>query len=184
VAAWQAVDLGERRIDRLCVEAPPALEERFLVTEVPYVRATARDHDRVRHQVQSPLDQIPPDRRQADERADAGSIHAPRSILSEVIEESRPGVLTRAKEYRVGMQRRFIRQRRHVQSAERHVDATAPVVVRDAIGTLRGCDVDLNHDQIRLIRQLECFDVLVLDLNLGVFVEVPGERRQAEGREE
>ena len=71
MAARQALDLRERGINRLRVEAPSAFEERFLVAEVADMRTAARDDDRVRHQVQVPLDQIAPDRRQARQRADS-----------------------------------------------------------------------------------------------------------------
>ena len=184
VTARESLDLGQRRIDGLGIEGAAPFEECLLVTEVAHVRTAARDHDRVRHQVQSPLDQIPPDRRQPCERADAGSIRALGLAPSEVSEEARPRVLSRANEDRVGVQRRFLRQRRDVQPAERDVDATAPVVVRNPIGAPRGGDVDLNHDEVRRVRDVERLDVLVLDLDVGVVVEVPGQRRQAEGREE
>ena len=70
----QALDLGERGIDGLGIEGPPAFEERLLVTEVAHVRAAPRNHDRVRHQVQVPLDQVAPDGRKRRQRPLAGNI--------------------------------------------------------------------------------------------------------------
>ena len=70
MTAGEAIDLGERRIDGLRVERAPAFEERLLVAEVAHVRAAARDNDGVRDEIQLPLDEIAPDRRQADQRSD------------------------------------------------------------------------------------------------------------------
>jgi hypothetical protein len=49
VTAGKALDLGERLVHALRVEAAPALEEGVSVAEVAMVRAAARDDDRVRH---------------------------------------------------------------------------------------------------------------------------------------
>jgi hypothetical protein len=69
VAAGQPVDFRERVINELRVELFPALEEGDLVAEVADVRAAARYHDRVRDQVQVPLDQVAADWRQPGQRA-------------------------------------------------------------------------------------------------------------------
>ena len=68
VTAGQAIDLRERFVDRLCIEGPPALEERLLVAEVADVRAPARYHDRIRNEIELPLDQIPANRRKIRQR--------------------------------------------------------------------------------------------------------------------
>ena len=60
---------GKRRIDGLRVEARAAGEERVLVAEVADVRTPARHDDRVRHEIEMTLQQIPADRRQRGERA-------------------------------------------------------------------------------------------------------------------
>jgi hypothetical protein len=49
---------------------------------------------------------------------------------------------------------------------------------------VRGGDVDLNHDEIGLVVQVELLDVLVLDLDLVVRPGVGSKRREAERREE
>ena len=69
VAAGQAVDLGQRLVDRAGVERLAAGEEGLLVAEIAGVRAAARDHQRVGHQVERALDQVAADRRQALQRA-------------------------------------------------------------------------------------------------------------------
>ena len=51
-----------------------------------------------------------------------------------------------------------------MQSAEHHVRATISVVVGEVIRTIGRRDVDLNHDEIGCIVQVERFDVLVLKL--------------------
>ena len=63
MTAGQAIDFRQRRVDRLRVEGSPAFEERLLVAEVADVRAAARYDDRVRDEIEPPLDQIAADRR-------------------------------------------------------------------------------------------------------------------------
>ena len=137
--ARQPLDLRERGVDGLRVERPAAFEERLLVAEVADVRAAARHDDRVRHQIETPLDQIAADRRQAGERASLRSIHALGMAAAEVGEESRPRVLAGPEEDRVGVRGRLVRQRRDVQAAERHVRAARAVVIGecDTRGTPR-----------------------------------------------
>ena len=134
------------------------------------MRAAARDDDRVRHEIEMPLDQIAPDRRKAGQRPERRSIHALRAAAPEIGEELRPGVLAGAEEDRVGVRGRLVRQRRHVQSAKRDVRAPPPVVIGDAIGAVRRRDVDLNHDEVRRVVQVERLDVLVLNLHVVVIV--------------
>ena len=114
------------------------------------------------------------------QRANAGLIRALGPTTLEVGEKARPCILARAEEDRIGVPHRLCGQRRHVQPAERDVSPTLPVVVRDPVCTLRRRDIDLNHDQIRCVREIEGFDMLVLDFNFRVIAEVPGERRQAQ----
>ena len=68
MTARQPLDLGQRRIDGLRIKRAPAFEERLLVAEVAHVRASARDDDRVGDEVELPLDQIAPNRRNAGQR--------------------------------------------------------------------------------------------------------------------
>jgi hypothetical protein len=68
VTAGQAIDLRERFVDGLRIEGPPALEERLLVAEVADMGAPARHHDRIRNEIERPLDQIPANRRKIRQR--------------------------------------------------------------------------------------------------------------------
>src|SRR6185369_6028760 len=54
----QSVDLGQRLVDLLSVEAFASFEERDLVAEVASMRATARHDYRVWYQVQMTLDEV------------------------------------------------------------------------------------------------------------------------------
>src|SRR6185503_4150967 len=99
----QTVDLGEGRIDRLGVERTAPFEERLLVTEVTDVRAAPRHDDRVGNEVQPPLDQIAPDRRDSRKRAHARSVEAFGLAAAQISEELRPRILPGAQKDRVRM---------------------------------------------------------------------------------
>src|SRR5581483_3623153 len=71
-------------------------------------------------------------------------------------------------------------KRGDMKSAERDVAPLAAIVVRDAIGPMSGRDIDLNHHQVRLVVEVEPFDVLILDVDLVVRIEVAGQRGEAE----
>ena len=58
------------------------------------------------------------------------------------------------------------------------------VVIRDAIGAVRGGDVDLNDDEVRRVVQVERLHVLVLNLHVVVIAQIRGQRREAERREQ
>ena len=114
------------------------------------------------------LDQIAANRRQRLERAHALTDNASRAAAPEVGEKFRPGVFAGAEKDRIGVRRGFVRQRRHMQAAKRDVGAFRPVVIGQAIRAVGRGDVDLNHDQIGLVVQVERFDVLVLNLDVIV----------------
>src|SRR5258706_2267398 len=98
----QPRDLRERVIDPLRVESAAAFEERVFVAEVAMLRAAARDHDRVRHEVPSALDQIAAYRRQAIERAvRRRSIHARGTPGAEIRQERGERLLRRPETDRV-----------------------------------------------------------------------------------
>ena len=82
MTAGQTIDFGQGGIDALRIKGSPAFEERLLVAEVADVRASARDDNRVRNEVQPPLDQIAANRRQPGQRAQRGLIHALRRIAA------------------------------------------------------------------------------------------------------
>jgi hypothetical protein len=84
-------------------------------------------------------------------------------------------LLGRAKEHSVGVRRRFVGQRRHVQPAHRDEGPPGPVVVRNAIGTIGVRDIALNQDEIRPVVELEALHVFVHENRLIVWRQ---ERRQ------
>src|SRR5262249_61442246 len=106
----QTFDLSKRVIHCLRVERSSALEKRLRVTEIAGVRASARDHDRIRHQVKMTLDQIAANLRQAVERADRRAIELTRPPRTKVPKEYRPRVFARPDEYGVGMPGGLFRQ--------------------------------------------------------------------------
>ena len=89
-----------------------------------------------------------------------------------------------SEEDRVGVRRRFGRQRGHVQAAEDDEDAARAIAVRDPVRPVRVRDVDLDHDEVRRVVRGQALDVLVDDHRLVVRPQVGGERRQAERREQ
>ena len=185
VPSGQPVDLRQRGVDRLRVERLPAVEERVLVAEVAVVRAAAGHHDRVRYQVPVPLDQVPPDRRQPVERPLPRLIPPPRFTAAEVVEEHRPGVLTRPEKHRVGVRGGLVGQRGHVQPAERDEHAAGTVRVGQLVRAAGRGDVDLDHHEVGpVVVEVEPPHVLVPDPHLVVRAQVPGQRRQAQRREQ
>jgi len=181
---WQPRDLGKGVVHPLCVEAAAACEECVLVTEGAVVRAAARHHDRVRHQVAVPLNQIPADRRDALERADCRHVPPLRPASRQVVEEPGKGVFAGPEHDRVRVRGCLVRKRRDVQSPEHHVGTAGAVVIRDAVGPVGIGDVDLNDDEIGVILEVERFDVLVLDRDGEVRVEVCRQGREPEGRKQ
>ena len=87
-------------------------------------------------------------------------------------------------ENRVRMRSGFVGQRRHVQSAKRHVRPSTAVVIGEAIRAMSGRDVDLNDDKVRRIIQIERLHVLILNLDVRVVSQVGGQRGQAQRREQ
>ena len=120
------------------------------------------------------LDEIATDRWEPCERADVRLITAFREAATEVVEEARPRVLARAEKDRVRVRGGLPWQRGHMQPAERHVSALLPIVVGDAIRTMRRRDVDLNDDNVGLIVQVQSLDVLVLNLDLIAVAQIAG----------
>ena len=112
------VDLGQGRVDGLRVELLASFEESDLVAEVTYVRAAARDDDRVGHEVQPPLDQVAADGRHAEEGAVLGDVPGTRPTGPEISQELRPRVLARTKKYRVRVLRRLLGQRGDMQTSQ------------------------------------------------------------------
>ena len=82
------------------------------------------------------------------------------------------------------MRRRFVGQRRDVQTSERDEGTLGAIVIGQPVGAPRVRDVDLDDYEIRPIVSGQRLDVLVDDLGLVVRPQVRGKRGEAERREE
>ena len=116
------------------------------------MRAAARHDDRVRHEIEVALDQIAADRRQLRQRprlaTDRRAAGCPsRKSARNCGHVSSPG----PRKIVSACARRFVRQRRHVQAAEHDVCTSRAVVIGQAIRAVRRRDVDLNHDEFRVV---------------------------------
>jgi hypothetical protein len=80
--------------------------------------------------------------------------------------------------------RGLARERRDVEAAEDDEDTPGTVAIGDRVGTPGRRDVHLDPHEVGRTARVEVPDVLVLDADLVRGVEVAGERREAEGREE
>jgi hypothetical protein len=148
------------------------------------VWATPRDHDGIGNQIQVPANQVSTDARQSLESSRRGPIDWSRSSGSVVLQECRPHIFTRTHANRVGMLSGLVRQRRDVQPAEHHVRAFLPVMVGYLIGAVRRCDVDLDYDEVRLIVEIEDFNVFILQGDLIVSAEISCECSKPQWRKE
>ncbi len=184
VTPGQALDFRKRRIDGLRVKPATALEERVLVAEIADVRTTARDDDRVRHEIPCALDQIAPHSRQPVERADPRLITPGGRAASIVVEKLRPGIFAGPEKNRVRMRCGLLGQRRYVQAAEHDISAAFAVMVGQTIRPPRRRDVDLDDDQVRAVLELQPLDMLVLNFHVIVVAHVPGERGETERRKQ
>src|SRR5580704_8148818 len=92
VSAGETVDFRQSVVHRLRVESASTGEEGLLLAEIADMRATSRDHDGIRDQIEMPLDQIAADRLQADERANGGIVATSGRAAAVIAEEMGPGV--------------------------------------------------------------------------------------------
>src|SRR5215468_5544977 len=65
----QARNLRQRIVHPLRVKRAPSLKEGVLVAKIAVLWTSTRDHNRIRHQIQSPPDQISPHRGNSLQRA-------------------------------------------------------------------------------------------------------------------
>lgn len=169
MSARQPLDLGQCLVDPLGVETAPAAEKGILVAEVAMLRTTARDDDRIGHEIALALDQVAADRRQALDRAAAGRdvarLRAPRA---EVIEEARECLLAGADEDGVGVARRFLGHGGDVQPAECDEAALGAIVIGQRIGAIGVGDIDLDDDEIGRVVGAQQLDMIVDQLRLIV----------------
>lgn len=71
-----------------------------------------------------------------------------------------------------------------MKAAKHDVNATHAIMIRDLIGPICVCDVDLNHDEVRVITQIKSLHVFILNCNIEVRIEVCSEGGQSERREQ
>ena len=74
---------------------------------------------------------------------------------AKIREELRKRLIAGSEKDGIGVRRRFVRQRRNMQAAQRHEHAQRPVPVRQPIRAAGVGDVDLDDDQIRQIRSAD-----------------------------
>jgi len=134
VASRQAIDLGKGVIDLLGIEMPALPEEGPDIAKIAPVGTATRDNDRVGYKVEVTLEEVAAYARHAGKRPHLRPVRAFGLPAPEIPEESRPGVLTRPEKDGIGVARRLLRQRCHVQSPEAHMCPAHAVQVRDLIG--------------------------------------------------
>jgi hypothetical protein len=149
------------------------------------LRTAARDDDRVRHEVQAPVDEIAPDGWQPVKRAARSRYVSARGLArAEIIEEPWEGLFARTQKHGISMVRGFVGKRRDVQSTECDERAAGAVVIGQAVGAPCARDVDLNDDEIGPVIQVQGRNVFIFEHGLGVGRQVGGECREAERREQ
>src|ERR1044071_1150699 len=93
-------------------------------------------------------------------------------------------MLPRPKKNRIRMRRGLVRQRRHMQPAQRDIRTTRAIVIRQLIRAIRIGDVHLNDNELRRILEIEHLDMLILQRDLNVRIEIRGKRSEPQGRKE
>src|ERR671911_1287223 len=101
------------------------------------------------------LEQIAAWKGQVGQGTDFGSVFLLRALLSKVVKERGPGILSRSDEDRVRMQLSLLWQGSDVESSKTDIGTLCPVVVGNLICTIGGCNINLNNHQIRLIVQVQ-----------------------------
>ncbi len=180
----QPLDLRQCGIHLHGVVRFAALVKRRFITEVALVRAPPRHDNGIRHKVELPLDQITARGGLIAQRAHRRAVFALRASPPEIRKEQRPDIFTGPEANGVRVLPRFLRQCGDVQSAEHDIHTSPPVMVGDLVGAVGRADVHLDDHQIRRIRQVERFHVLVMDAHLVIGRQVARQRRQSQRREE
>ena len=84
----QPLDLGQCIIHALRVEIPPALKKSILIAEVTMLRAAARYHNRIRHQVIGPANEVAANwRKSLQGAAGGGRVHPLRLTGAKIVQE-------------------------------------------------------------------------------------------------
>src|SRR3990172_2688001 len=181
---WQSVDFTKRIIYLLRVERLPPGEERILVAEVAAVRASTRDNDGIGNKVKTPLDEIPPHRRHSLQRTRHRPVQFLRHTTPVVRQKAWPSVLPRPNKDGVPVLRGLKGHRGYMQATQAHMHAATSVVVCDLIGSIRRSDVHLDNYQVGRIFEIHHFHMLVLNPHLVTRIQVPGQCRQPQRREQ
>jgi len=71
-----------------------------------------------------------------------------------------------------------------METAERDAHAASAIPVRDLVGATSRRDIDLDHDEVRLVIERDLLDVLVPDRDVSVIGEVTGERCEPKRRKQ
>lgn len=130
------------------------------------------------------LDEIAADGRDAEERASSRLIPGLRMASAEIAQELGPYIFAGAEEDGIRVLGGFVGQRGDVQASERDEGSLAAVTIGDAISTEGRGDVDLDHNEVGSVVQIELFDMLVNERDFVVRIQIRGERGESEGREE
>src|SRR5262245_44625088 len=89
---WQAFDFCQGAVHFQRIKRFSAFEEGLLVTKVADMGATARHHNRVRHQIEIALDQIASREWQAGQGTDLGNIFLLRTFCSILLKKYGPDI--------------------------------------------------------------------------------------------
>jgi len=198
--ARQPIDFRQRLVHTLRVERAAAVKERVLVTEVAMLRTTPGDDDGVRDEIAAAINEVAADRWDAIKRATGrGAIYGRGMAGTEIGKKLGKRLIAGPEKYGVCVPRCLIRQRRDVQTTQRHERTQSPIPIRQPIRTPGVGDVHLKDNQVRQVRppliRLRpsaeasreggwAVNVLIVDDGLIVRSQIGRERGQAERREQ
>src|SRR5262245_53184975 len=77
-----------------------------------------------------------------------------------------------------------MRQGSDVQPTKRDIRAARAIVIGYLVGAVRVGDVDLDDDEVRLIVEVELFDMFILQRYFEIGIQVSGESREPQRRKE
>src|ERR1051326_2933945 len=98
-----------------------------------------------------------------------------------ITKKSRPDVLARSQKNGVGMTCSLVRQRSYMQSSQCDIGTPGAIMVGQLISPVSRSDIDLDHHQLRVIVQIQLLHMFILDSYLVIFMQISGQRSQAEG---
>jgi len=95
-------------------------------------------------------------------------------------EKSRPDILARSQKNGVGMRRSLMGQRGHMQPSQCYVCSPGAILVSQLVSAVSRSDIDLDHHQLSVVVQIQLLYMLILDGDLVIFTQIPGQRSQTE----